>query len=230
MRALSGRDCLELYESGQRGSWLERGLLLLSRAWTGSDPSKRSKLPISIRDRLLLRLRIATWGGRLEAHTTCGECGTELEAELDLLEVMRVGAELPPEEVPVRARLPSTDDVMRVLQDVAPEAAAGKLALRCLLDTPTEALTEDARESLSKALSEADPFSKIEFEFACRDCGSKWSEVLDVVQLLWREVEKGAGRSALEVHLLASAYGWSEREILQMSSSRRRMYLSLVER
>jgi hypothetical protein len=32
----------------------------------------------------------------------------------------------------------------------------------------------------------------------------------------------------MDVHALASAYGWSEREILALSDTRRRLYLEMV--
>ena len=34
----------------------------------------------------------------------------------------------------------------------------------------------------------------------------------------------------LDIHILASVYHWSEREILAMPRERRRLYLSLVDR
>ena len=36
------------------------------------------------------------------------------------------------------------------------------------------------------------------------------------------------GRTLNEIHLLASAYGWSEGEILSLTAKRRRLYLQMV--
>jgi len=36
-------------------------------------------------------------------------------------------------------------------------------------------------------------------------------------------------RLLVEVHALASAYGWSEQEILSLSDARRRLYLEMVQ-
>jgi hypothetical protein len=41
-------------------------------------------------------------------------------------------------------------------------------------------------------------------------------------------VEDWASRLLLEVHALASVYGWSERDVLNLSPRRRRLYLDMV--
>jgi hypothetical protein len=45
---------------------------------------------------------------------------------------------------------------------------------------------------------------------------------------LWAEIEVRAKRLLLEVHLLATAYGWSEAEILSLNAQRREFYLEMV--
>jgi len=50
----------------------------------------------------------------------------------------------------------------------------------------------------------------------------------DILTYLWSEIEDWAQRLLLEVHTLALAYGWSERDILAMSPRRRRLYLEMV--
>ena len=50
----------------------------------------------------------------------------------------------------------------------------------------------------------------------------------DIATVLWTELA-GLARSLIEeVDALASAYGWSEREILALSGRRRRAYLELA--
>ena len=44
-----------------------------------------------------------------------------------------------------------------------------------------------------------------------------------------QEIHAWAKRTLREVHTLASAYGWSEREILSMSAVRRALYLEMVQ-
>jgi hypothetical protein len=45
---------------------------------------------------------------------------------------------------------------------------------------------------------------------------------------LWREIESMAGRLLRDVHALASAYGWHEKDILALSPVRRQFYLTLI--
>jgi hypothetical protein len=49
-----------------------------------------------------------------------------------------------------------------------------------------------------------------------------------VVSFFWMEVESWAYRILRQVHALASAYGWSEGDILAMSPWRRQFYLEMV--
>ena len=51
---------------------------------------------------------------------------------------------------------------------------------------------------------------------------------LDVPGLVWDEVDAVARRLVDEVHALASAYGWAERDILAMGAARRAAYLARV--
>jgi hypothetical protein len=52
--------------------------------------------------------------------------------------------------------------------------------------------------------------------------------LFDVVSYFWGEIEDWAMRLFRDVHSLAAAYGWSEREIIGMSARRRRLYLELA--
>jgi hypothetical protein len=47
-------------------------------------------------------------------------------------------------------------------------------------------------------------------------------------EYLWTEVRAAARRLLLEVHALASSYGWREADVLEMSPPRRHAYLSMV--
>jgi hypothetical protein len=62
----------------------------------------------------------------------------------------------------------------------------------------------------------------------CPQCAHQWQAPLDIVSFLWSEVHAWAIRLLREIHELASAYGWSEAEILALSPWRRRAYLELV--
>jgi hypothetical protein len=65
--------------------------------------------------------------------------------------------------------------------------------------------------------------------FRCTDCGFEWGEQLDPVAFIWAEMEARARKLLREVHSIASAYGWSETEILSLSEARRSHYVELVQ-
>ena len=62
----------------------------------------------------------------------------------------------------------------------------------------------------------------------CPECDREWKESLDLTSFVWAEVESRARRLLVEVHPLASAYGWSEAETFALSEARRAIYLEMV--
>jgi len=87
---------------------------------------------------------------------------------------------------------------------------------------------EEILRILSDAMEEADPLADVGFDLGCPDCGHRWSVGFDILAYFWDEIEIEAQRLLGEVHLLASAYGWSEKVILSLSPRRRRTYLEMV--
>ena len=47
------------------------------------------------------------------------------------------------------------------------------------------------------------------------------------MSFLWTEIEAWAWRMLSDVHTLARAYGWGERDILALSPTRRQFYLEM---
>ncbi len=91
-----------------------------------------------------------------------------------------------------------------------------------------EDLPDEVFAGCAQALAEIDPQADIQLALRCPNCGHAWEAPFDIVSYLWQEIETGVGRMLREVHLLASAYGWSEGEILRLSPLRRRRYLEMV--
>lgn len=89
-------------------------------------------------------------------------------------------------------------------------------------------LPSRVRTAISERMAEADPQAEIELAFECCDCAEPWTEIFDIAAYLWDEVNAWAMRTFHEVHCLASAYGWSEREVLAVSPRRRSLYLERI--
>ncbi len=77
-------------------------------------------------------------------------------------------------------------------------------------------------------MGEADPQAVVDLAMDCPSCGQAWTLPFDICSYLWSEVEDLVQRLFREIHALALAYGWTEREILGMSPLRRRVYLDMV--
>lgn len=88
-------------------------------------------------------------------------------------------------------------------------------------------LPEKVRRRLAEEAERADPDAEITLTIACPECGEATPAELDIADYLWTELDAWARYVLLDVHLLATAYGWSEPEILALSPQRRRYYLEL---
>jgi hypothetical protein len=114
-------------------------------------------------------------------------------------------------------------------------ATGGGAALisRCVVDVrdengnqlPPTRLPAEAEAALADRIAELDPGADVTFAVNCIDCRASWQPSLDMGGFLWRELSALARRLLYEVHVLASRYGWTEREILSLGARRRRAYL-----
>lgn len=235
MSGLTAADQLRLADHGRALGWPQRALLLAAQAWPDATPDAHLALPVGVRDRLVLALRVRTFGRDMELRSRCLQCGVELAARVDLAGVLAAHAGEPPAEIvvdvdgtQVRARLPSTADVLDAAAQ-PPGEDEWTLLERCLTSQAV-GRTETVRAKVAAAIAEADPMTSLEFDLECHACGVRRSESFDIVVGFWREIEAAADRAALEVHRLASSYGWSERDILAMPAPRRQRYLGLRDR
>jgi len=233
MRGLTASDLLDIADAAGGRDWVSRGLLLASYAWPGSSEEERLCLPIGIRDRLILALRVATFGRTIAARSRCTVCGAEWEFAVDAGAILESHSADAPSSVmvdadgaPRQVRLPSSQD-LAATATLDPGDAEWALLERCV-EEGAPARSESFRKAAAEALAAADPMAHIELEIECAQCGSATSAVLDIVSLLLSEITSGARRAAWEVHALAAAYGWTEQEILAMTTARRRRYLAMV--
>jgi hypothetical protein len=233
---------LDLWERGRDASPGERALLLLGLAEPGTAPEELGARTVGRRDAALLELRARTFGERLACLATCAGCGEQLEMDFSVTDILLSTPPLAPPELTlvsgaerVTFRLPTAADVAalgRSGNGLPPERA---LLRRCVIaayrgEEPISA--DELSDALVAAVGErmlaADPQAEVHLDLTCPACGARWRALFDIVGFFWREIEAWAVRTLREVHALATAYGWSEREILALSPWRRRFYLELV--
>ncbi|WP_299605114.1 hypothetical protein [uncultured Tateyamaria sp.] len=223
---LTSTSILQAWEAGVGRRPLDRGLALL---WAAGVSGDLAALPLAERDRGLLLLRAATFGRDLEAQAVCPDCGEVLGLALDAEalagalpemaeEVVGVGDEeiclrpLTSRDLAAVVTVPDAD-----LPDALRARATGGESI-----PPTLVAEIDARLEAREAEGE------LTTRLSCTACSAVWTEVLDVVALVWAEVEATALRLFGEVAELAAAFGWAERDILALSAVRRQTYLRIA--
>ncbi len=241
MRALSALELLAVWELGLAQGPVQWALTLLGAA-CDARPDALAGLTIGQRDACLLTLREWTFGPRMSGVVTCPGCGQRLELTFDVAEV-RADAPVQAERAvslikdgyDVQFRPPESGDLDALDGEFDPARNRQLLLERCLLaahhdDEPVSAdrLPAGVVDAVAEGMAQADPQADVELVVSCSACGHPWRAVFDIVSFFWSETDAWAGRVLREVHALASAYGWPERDILALNPRRRQLYLEMV--
>jgi hypothetical protein len=233
MRTLTAADILEVWEQAALQPQVERALAMLGAACPELTRSQLAELDLGQRDAWLWRLRELTFGPQLAAFTECPRCQERLEFALDVTSLrQQLGAspqllELTTAAGTLRFRLPTSEDLRAIRDRVELAQAQRALALRCLT-APPEELSEQAVLEMAQRMQQCMPAADVTLAMQCPACAHEWQSWLDVVNFLWSEIAARARRLLREVHLLASAYGWRESDILALSPPRRQAYLGML--
>jgi hypothetical protein len=250
MTVPSGPELLDTWEAGLPASDADRTLLLHALARPSLDASRLLSMPVGSRDADLLTLRALLFGEPAQVRLRCAGCAEELEFALDIRQLLTrdgsaEGTGEPAEDADepievtlgewtVRFRLPTPADLLAVGQS-APAEARSLLLERCVVTVTRDAqptgaadLPAEVQEKLAEAMAQADPDADLQLDAPCPACGHHTNAVVDAASFLWAELDAWARGILLEVHLLASTYGWTEPEVLALSPRRRRHYLELA--
>jgi hypothetical protein len=84
-------------------------------------------------------------------------------------------------------------------------------------------------DGLEAELKQRDPLTALELEARCPACGAPLKVEFDLETELLKRFEVRQARMLRHVHRLASAYHWSEAQILRLPAWRRNYYLSQLE-
>jgi hypothetical protein len=246
-RVPSAADLLDVWDRGScEPSVVGRGLALLDAARPGHAVGALARVGIGERDADLLALRAAVFGDKIVGLAACGECGENVELTFTVADITVASTADRAEEVPldmtvdadgyeIRVRPLDSLDLEAILG--MPDVPSARMVLlrRSVLAAnrqgtavAAEDLPADVLDAVEERLAAADPQADVQLALCCPGCGATWQQAFDIVSFLWAEVDAWARRTVREVHLLASAYGWPERDILGMSAPRRRAYLDLV--
>ena len=235
---LEAQHVLDVWQQGDSQDPLERSLTLLSCAQPAVEREQLARLPVGRRDAALLAFRKVSFGPTMAVCAECPACRqkVDLSLEADALlggsEVASAGLEVESEGYQVQFRPVATADLQAVLQADQPRQ---ELLRRCIVSchrrggaVALEELPAAVLDQVERCMQAADPLASVDLQLVCPDCEHVWEAAFDIVSQLWADVRIHARRLLREVHELASAYGWTEREILSLSQARRQEYLDLV--
>ncbi|MGX1566386.1 T4 family baseplate hub assembly chaperone [Streptomyces sp. NPDC055506] len=233
-------DVLATWESGLGQAPAGRAVLLhrAARPDLGGDQQALLSLPVGEREADLFALRRALFGERMQVRLDCSACGADMEFELDAGEFARTLADrgeplvrVAEDGWEVEFRVPGVADLTAAARAADPR---GVLLARCVVSAVREGepvsadtLPVAVQRRIAEAAQAADPGADLTLNIACPECGEPTRAELDIASYLWTELDAWARDLLLDVHLLATAYGWSEPEILALSPLRRRYYLEL---
>lgn len=220
---------LQVWEHGQRGHAAERSLQLLALALPHYDRDALAGVDLPRRDWHLLQLRRQWFGSALAGYAECPSCGERMEIDID---AGAIAGDCPPDPPAFvsrdgrRFRLPTVGDLVAVAGIADREAATELLFARCSLNDPPggdlPAIFHEVDDGLAALAAER----SIVLTLSCTACGAPSRHALDPAEYLWGEITAAASALLDDVHLLARAYGWAERDIVAMSAARRHAYLS----
>jgi len=241
MRPLTANEFLLAHDMDKTHDAADRAVAVLSFAYPEETADELRRLPLGRRNARLLDLRERLFGSEFYAFAECPQCGEALELALDAgairAEEPEVVEELEMEAegYTLRFRLLDSRDLKAASRASGIDAARSLLVARCVREAwnddrtvTVDELPPSVIEQLSDRLEEADPQAETLLALACPACAFEWQLPFDIASFLQAEIGAHGRRLVREVHTLARAYGWSEADILAMSTRRRREYLELL--
>lgn len=240
MTQLEAAATLDLWQAADGRPPVERALVLA--AGDVEEPAALAWLTLGSRDARLLELHAALGGRLLDAAAPCPACGELAEFSVDPAELAAVedrAADPGPIEADgfvVSWRPLDSGDLAAATDAGDATSAESVLLSRCVLaatgpdgEVTATDLPERVLDALESALLAADPLSEVLAGVECPACGTEFVVDVDVAGFVWAELRARALALLREVHVLARAYGWTEREVLALGDRRRAAYLELAE-
>ncbi len=242
MRVLSAAELLVLWEYGVAQSLPQWALSLLVAVNPEFTPESLAKQRVGWRDSCLLTLRERLFGTRIDGLAVCPNCGEKLELTLDTADLRVVPQTESTEKLclnqagyEINFRLPNSVDLIAASTQEDTTAGRPLLLQRCLVSTVHEGkeigfdqISSNVVDAIIEQMAEGDPQADVQLALSCPACQHQWQILFDIVSYLWEEINTWARLILQEVHLLASAYGWREADILALSSHRRHLYLEMI--
>lgn len=211
--------------------------LLIAQCEQDLAPGHANDLPAADRDSVLAVLYERTFGPRIAGVQQCTHCNAQFDMDFRIADIsvqaedQRSNGEFSPDadgtyRLPTggRFRLPTGKDEMALI-NVSPEEASRKLLARCLIEGDAEELSEPVQA----AMAQLSPMSDMNLSAACPECSKEQTLHFNIQLYLLSAIVNERSRLAYEIHVLARAYGWSLREILDLTRADRLALVGLIQ-
>ncbi|MGW5363820.1 hypothetical protein [Actinopolymorpha pittospori] len=220
---------LDLWESLTATALPARGAAVVVARGVAPDLDAACDLPLAVAAREALAELRERVGPALDTALSCPVCEALLDVPLDLDEVL-AGSEVLADGMRVDGVLvrgPTTADVLAALDSADPAAT---LRARCVTWPEGTVPYADAELTarVAAAAEQLAGSAGVSVRLDCPECGGDVLADVDVVRLVTERVTEQAQAVLADVAVLAAVFGWSEREVLEMSPARLRVYLGLA--
>jgi hypothetical protein len=242
MRMPSELDLLDAWELAAGRQPCLRELLLLRFFSPELSENDAWNLKIGRKNDLLLTLRENLFGPDMPGTATCPACGERVEFVVRTRD-LRVSDEpdekaaisLDAGEYAVTFRMPVCSDLVGAAGDPGTLPGREAILARCILSATNHGeviipadLPAELQEKIVDRMQSSDSGADCHISLVCPSCRHEWEEAFDIGLFLWDEMASRVSRILYEVHMLASAYGWTEKDVLTISPARRQYYLEQV--
>lgn len=243
MRSLSASELIDVWEWGINQPPLEQIFRLLAFALDIDDIRQISELSVGERDNYLFLLRRNLFGKQLNCSMNCPECGEIIEwvsnidefCSLDYSKQINRELSLKHKNLKLKFRLPTSDDIIQAGLNGTNADFSRNLIMLCTTEATknsrtvkNEGLPAKILAKIEEQMEEADPIANIQLSLTCPNCGHTWDEIFDILSFFMKEVDSWVKRLLQDVSVLALNYGWSEKDILELSPLRRQFYLDAL--
>jgi hypothetical protein len=246
MKTLRGNDIVLVWEQGEgRQPWV-KAVKILSHVFPDIEEKELLAWSIGRRNTCLLKLRRLMFHSAIESFLKCPGCAKQIGFKVETEDICETGTPGPGEpadrefsltleDVDIRFRTLDSRDLEAVEDGGNAEIMRRRLMERAVIQAVKDGnhldvnqLPDSMMNTLREKMTDThDPGFEIRLALECPACSHKWTVCFDILSYLWAEIKKQAQQLLQEVHILAGAYGWSEKDILDMSAARRQYYLDM---
>ena len=196
-------------------------------------PEDAPRLPMVDRDRLLAGIYRGAFGDRVEADGRCGACGGAYTMSFGLAvlaESVQPDPDGPARGPDADGRYQLDDVVFRLptARDIADAAAADDPAAALLAACVVAGDAVGRAAEIEAAMAAAGPTLDLDLDTTCPDCGAAQTPRFRIDAFLTQRLQQERPLLRREIHAIATAYGWSQASILDLTREDRQGYVGLI--